>query len=307
MAGGRGAAARLAPLAVAAVRLVLLGAQATGKSSLLVALYGALVHHRAGDLRIVRTDDEVEFLSRGLAAFGRGESLQRTEIDSPARLALELSHGDDVVSIDIPDRSGELLNLMLDNRIWDSELERQVSQAEGALLFLRADRLPAPRSHDGAAANGAGDHSEHAANNGGGPIARARLNGHDAQGKDEQWSPAVMPADVRTVDLLQAMLEERSAMLPIAVVLSAWDRAGRPDERPGDLLAERLPLLTQFLASHASQLPHATFGVSAQGGDFGDGSADSSADPWDRAFIIGPDGLRTTFAAPIMWLIGAAA
>jgi len=48
---------------------MLLGEQATGKSSMLVALYGALINRRAGDLRIVRTVDDVEFLSRGLLAF----------------------------------------------------------------------------------------------------------------------------------------------------------------------------------------------------------------------------------------------
>ena len=67
------------------MRIVLLGEQATGKSSLLVALYGALVNHRAGEVRIARTVDDVEFLSNGLEAFGRRESAWRTELMVPRR------------------------------------------------------------------------------------------------------------------------------------------------------------------------------------------------------------------------------
>jgi hypothetical protein len=28
-------------------------------------------------------------------------------------------------------------------------------------------------------------------------------------------------------------------------------------------------------------------------------------DPWDRAYLVGPDGQRDTFASPILWLLDA--
>ena len=77
---------------------------------------------------------------------------------------------------------------------------------------------------------------------------------------------------------------------------------------PADWLAEHVPLLDQFLASNAGQLPHAVFGVSAQGADFEDGR-------WPRlpAMIRGiapSSSARTGCAArsqtPIVWLINAA-
>src|SRR5271170_7866133 len=126
------------------MRFVLLGEQATGKSSMLVALYGALVNRRAGELRIVRTDDDVEFLWRGLAAFGRRESVRRTEVDSRARLVIDVTHQGEVVSLEIPDRSGELLRHMIFARAWEPELQRQVTEADGALLFLQLG-LPGSR------------------------------------------------------------------------------------------------------------------------------------------------------------------
>jgi len=121
------------------------------------------------------------------------------------------------------------------------------------------------------------------------------------------WAPSRMPVDVRAVDLLQELLEERSTRLPLVVIVSAWDRAD--GTTPADWLAEQLPLLEQFLACNSEQLPHAVFGVSAQGGDF---DAPTNAgpdldDPWDRSYLVRPDGRRGTVAEPIEWLIDAAA
>jgi len=113
-----------------------------------------------------------------------------------------------------------------------------------------------------------------------------------------------MPADARAADLLQALLDERSERLPIAIIVSAWDRV-RGHESPQEWLSERVTLLDQFLASNGDRLPSAVFGVSAQGGDFATGLPDQLAgeDPWDRAYLVGPDGERRDMAAPISWLL----
>jgi len=277
------------------MRFMLLGEQATGKSSLLVALYGALVNRRIEDLRIVRTIDDVEFLSRGLLAFGRQESLRRTEIDSDARLLVELARADQLVTLDIPDRSGELLKHMLDARVWDSGLLAQIRLAEGAMLFLRADQLIAEASPPPLPAS-ADESSE--------PFAETvAVQAPPAP----PWSPALMPADARAVDLLQSLLDQRSEPLPLAIIISAWDSVGDPGPSPRDWLAESVRLLDQYLESNAERLPHAVFGVSAQGGDFSSGLAGEliRADPWDRAYLVGPDGLRETLASPILWLLDA--
>ena len=116
-----------------------------------------------------------------------------------------------------------------------------------------------------------------------------------------------MPADARAVDLLQSLLAQRSQPLPLAIIISAWDRvtASAPQPSPSDWLADNVALLDQYLASNADRLPHAVFGVSAQGGDFAAGLPGNllAEDPWDRAYLVNPDGQRDTFAAPILWLL----
>ena len=270
------------------MRIVLLGEQATGKSSLLVALYGALVNHRAGDLRLVRTVDEVQFLSRGLQAFGRRESVQRTDLDSDARLVVDLARGDQIVGVELPDRSGELLRHMLDSRVWDPDLQRQIGRAAGAMLFLRAD-LAVPGAGSDAFAE---------------PLAPAEETVEPAV-EAVAWTSSLMPADARTVDLLQTVLDAHADRLPLAIILSAWDRVSPQATAPAAWLARQMPLLEQFLSAHAQRLPHAVFGVSAQGGDFAAGLDDGllTADPWDRAFVVRPDEARGTLSEPVLWLL----
>ncbi len=275
------------------MKFLLLGEQATGKSSLLVALYGALVNHRAENLRIVRTIDDVEFLSRGLLAFGRQESVRRTEVDSQARLIVELARGAQTVSLDIPDRSGEVLKHTLDSRLWDPDLLQQVVNADAAMLFLRADRLePLEDPPPPLIAGSGGGESELTPSSSSVPA----------------WSPALMQPDARAVDLLQALLEQRARPLPVAVIISAWDRVEAAALGPSDWLGQRVLLLDQYLTSNAARLPHGVFGVSAQGGDFAAGLPPNlvGEDPWDRAYVVAPSGERDTLAAPIIWLLDAA-
>jgi len=271
------------------MKIVLLGEQATGKSSLLVALYGALVNHRAGDLRLVRTVDEVQFLSRGLQAFGRRESVQRTDLDSDARLVVDVARGDRIVAVEVPDRSGELLKHMLDSRVWEPDLHRQIGLAAGAMLFLRAD-LAVPDAGSDAFAE---------------PLAPAGDETVAPAVEAVAWTPSLMPVDARTIDLLQAVLDAHADRLPLAIILSAWDRVSPPAAAPAAWLAQGMPLLEQFLGAHAQRLPHAVFGVSAQGGDFAAGLADGllEEDPWDRAFAVRPDEARGTLSEPVLWLL----
>ena len=347
---------------VAAMRFVLLGEPATGKSSLLVAFYGALMHRRAGDMEISRTVDEVEFLSRGLEAFGRRQELWRTELDADARLVLELTSDGAAVGLELPDRSGELIKHMIDTRTWNHELREQVTQANGAMLFLRADEFAGLRADDAADVGQADDAATQtflepptaradqpeersspspglpgttistgtstpprdptgqwaqeiaAAEQEPGassepwptvepppsppPIAAWQASTAEVNAEDEEtpWSPALMPADVRAIDLLQALLEERSVPLP------SGGRALR--------LRSRRRAAARHQAAWVARVRAAAGAVPRQPSrpappcrlrGFGAGhrvrptvpwTRVEDRDPWDRAFLVGADGLR---------------
>jgi len=270
----------------------------------------------------------------------------------------------------MPDRSGDQLRNMIDTRLWDPQLQRQVVTADAAMLFLRADWLldevaatsgPDPFEQPlGVSANDAPPEAggQTGATESGPnevfvwdaeeePTSQAPIDGpddvpddtsgdpfvrpwdadgvepesHEQAGEDGadadapavppnepvSWAPSQMPVDVRAVDLLQELLEERETRMPLVVIVSAWDLAA--GTTPAAWIAEQLPLLDQFLACNSEQLPNAVFGVSAQGVAFDEASneAPQLADPWDRAYLVRPNGLRGTVAEPIEWLIDAAA
>jgi hypothetical protein len=116
-----------------------------------------------------------------------------------------------------------------------------------------------------------------------------------------------MPGDVRAIDLLQAILDKRRKALPVAVIISAWDRVQPSNVKPRTWLGHRAPLLAQFLESNADRLPNAVFGISAQGYDFTveDAAADRGRplDPWERARAVDGDGDSVGLGQPILWLI----
>jgi hypothetical protein len=54
----------------------------------------------------------------------------------------------------------------------------------------------------------------------------------------------------------------------LALVLSLWDKVAEEKRSPRDFLRERFPLLHQYLTAQGEAWNWATFGVSAQGGDY---------------------------------------
>ncbi len=280
------------------MRIALLGGPDTGKSSYLVALFGALENRSADPLELVALKDEVGFLNRGLEALTRQERVKRTDMDSRSHVAIAVRCPSGDVDLEIPDRSGELVKRMGDDRVWDEELLSSVDELEGALLFLHVLRFDPGRS---------AEELERLLNTDGD---RAESASEGASSRDDDpipWAPNLMPADVRAVDLLQAILEKRSTALPLAVVISAWDRVQPPNVKPRTWLQHRAPLFDQFLESNQGRLRHALYGVSAQGFDFrvDDAAAERGRpmDPWQRMRVLDSDGNLVSFGAPILWLI----
>ena len=117
-----------------------------------------------------------------------------------------------ILTVELPDRSGELLKYMLDSRVWEPDLHRQIGLAAGAMLFLRADRALPGESGD-AFTELIGSEADEAAGQPSDP---------------EPWTPALMAPDARTVDLLQAVLDAHTNALPLAIIISAWDRLDSP-------------------------------------------------------------------------------
>lgn len=226
------------------------------------------------------------------------ERVKRTDADSRSHLAISVRGTGDSVDLEIPDRSGELVKRMINDRVWDEELLSSLNDVDGAILFLHVLRFdPGRPAEELAELLPASEEG-------------ADTNPETVPGRDDDpipWSPDLMPADVRAIDLLQAIVDKRRNPLPIAVVISAWDRAQPSNVKPRTWLTHRAPLLAQFLEANEDSLPNAVFGMSAQGYDFTveDAAADRgrALDPWERAHALDGDGESVGVGQPILWLI----
>lgn len=278
------------------MKIALLGEPDTGKSSYLVVLASALSNRAAAPLELIEVLDDLGFINRGLEALAQETRVKRTDADAAARLALRIDSPEGEVEVDVPDRSGELLKVMLNNREWDPDLLASLDVVDGAFLFLNVLRtVPGQAAEDlDSLLEGGTDNTPDPAPSEADPV---------------EWAPALMPTDVRAVDLLQAILSERETPLPLGVMLSAWDAVSGTPGSPMEWFERRFPLLQQYLATRQGRLPHAVFGISAQGFDFrhpGPDAADvRGQDPWDRATVLDGQGNVVSIGAPLLWLAAA--
>jgi hypothetical protein len=122
-----------------------------------------------------------------------------------------------------------------------------------------------------------------------------------------EWTPDLIPEQVRLVDLLQFLEHPpfRRALRRVAVMVSAWDLLPEPAPTPQQWLRRELPLLHQFLESNSSSFMVRVFGVSAQGGQFKGEERDRllAEIPGERILCVG-DGVKPhDLTAPIAWLM----
>lgn len=268
------------------MKVVMLGLQATGKTSYGVGVFAAAKNKPAASVKIVKVIDPVDALNRGQELLGKRKSVDRSDTESVDRIGLEveLSDGERHV-LQIPDRSGEALRGSLHGRVWQPALLAELREAEGLMVFLRPLKVQPGESVTAVA---------------------EMVKANDGEEVEEVgWSPAMVPTDAALVDALQEISGAGGGeSLPIVIVISAWDEV--KGMTPREWFEARVPLLAQFLACRDDSIPSSLFAVSVQGGSFeGAGSAlsDDEPDPWDRAIAYADDGSEVEIAAPLVWLL----
>src|SRR5205807_3055141 len=130
-------------------------------------------------------------------------------------------------------------------------------------------------------------------------------NSTDEDGELSEWNPLIAPPQVQLVELLQFIDHQRidENVIPIAVVISAWDIVIGNYDSPQRWLLERLPLLDQYLRTNGERFPARVYGVSAQGGPL-DGDLtllQDQACQSDRIIVVSDNGSSHDITSPIKW------
>ena len=283
-------------MGAAGVRQLMIGLPATGKTTFLAALWHVLRSDEVpGALELADVLGDREYLNRIADQWSACDELERTPTrGEPVVIRVRHPATGETTELWIPDMSGETFEAQWEAREATAEFASQAEEAAGAILFLHPDvtretdfiadaNLALAGWADAGAAPAAGEPAPPA----------------------EPWQARNVPTQVKVVELLQFLREHQPAGWRLAVVVSAWDRAGGGASAEA-WVSERAPLLAQYLRANDHHFAVRYYGVSAQGGDIRTGADGllGVTTPAERITVVGPDAAPHDITAPVKWLMG---
>ena len=282
---------------------LIIGLPEAGKTTFLAALWHVVTSDEVpGSLKLLQLDGDRTYLNLIRKAWLKFEEIGRTVAQSEETVSMKLCQSDGAEPIDLvfPDMKGESFRQQWVNREWTKEYDELVREAQGILLFVHsltsmgAERIDAALGEAVAALADEEDKAE-------------EMKSIDEDGKLPEWNPLMAPPQVQLVELLQFIDYQRidENVIPIAVVISAWDIVIANYDSPQQWLSERLPLLDQYLRTNGERFPLRVYGVSAQGAPL-DGDLTRLQEQTrqsDRIIVVNENGSTHDITSPIKWLM----
>jgi len=227
----------------------------SGKTSYLAAMWH-LITNDPGKLKlrfVSLRDGDSSHLNEIEKRWRKGLAQERTQLPKSKLVSMNLRTAtDETIRLTLPDLSGESYRDMFELRLSEEKVAQFLRDSEGMLLLINSDNIRLPLMVTTVAAQAAS--------------AGATLK----PGQEVSWEARLAPTQVQLVDLLQLFrqppLDVRLKRL--AVILSAWDKVEEEGRAPAEFLAERLPLLQQYLEAKNDGWEWKVYGVSAQGADY---------------------------------------
>jgi hypothetical protein len=261
------------------------GLPAAGKSTFLVALYIAMMEKQSG-LALGSYSDDREYMNDLSSHTYAAEVVGRTRADSRSSLSLSVQTPSGRLGrLVVPDRSGEIWEQLVVDRVWESTLLASTADIVGYCIFINAETY----RHD--------------------PDIRsvAQLDDLYPAPPNADAPPEALnhPDQIKITDLFQILMErpERTSRR-VSVILSAFDAVSGLS--PAQWLSENVPLLEQYLRTNTSTIESRVFGVSAQGGKYDDAAelaVIEAIEPSKRAWAKQADGTDCTIDSPMLWAL----
>jgi hypothetical protein len=292
-------------------RYMVFGFHGSGKSTFAAALWHLL------DSRELQTalekgkhSGDFRYLEEIAQSWSEGWEVERTKSDQVEDIAINLRHPQSAtdLTLEFTDLPGERFEAAFASRLCSAEFIELVNDSSGMLLFVSADRnIDGVTILDALGSEDSDDEAEE-------PLPVANTSETDiASREDPPWLPEQTPLQVQIVDLLEAMrrppFETKASR--VAVIVSAWDLT--TEESADTWLANRMPLLQQYLTNTRGAVDVRVYGVSAQGGRLSKKEKGPGPDrerllqvqpPSRRIKITGPDVAAHDITCPLLWLGG---
>lgn len=282
---------------------LIIGLPATGKTTFLAALWHVVTSKELPDsLQLLRLEGNRKHLNIIRTAWLQFREVGRTVSTTEEIVSMKLGQpgANDHAQLVFPDLSGESFRKQWVERKWTREYADLVADASGILLFVHPLKVTAPVRIDVAI-------QEVVAT-----LADDDDRIEDAKAVDDEstlpeWKPAQAPTQVQLVELLQFIDWRRNdgTIIPVAVVISAWDLMVGTYPSPAHWLSQRMPLLDQYMKANSEQFPSRVYGISAQGAPLeGDVAALQQRERQsERIIVVGEGCSPHDITAPVKWLM----
>ena len=227
----------------------------SGKTSYLAALWHLITTAAEPTALLFDSlrDGDSTHLNELASRWRSGLRQRRTEIPSSKLVSMNLKNtSGELMRLTLPDLSGESYRIMFEDRECDPVVGKTFDKSHGMLLFVHSDKIRQPQMVVTAVAQS------------------LSLGSTIPDGQEIPWTPNLAPTQIQLVELLQLLRQPPLSVefKRIGIIMSAWDKVEDEGRLPDQFLAERLPLLKQYLDSGADGWEWKVFGVSAQGGDY---------------------------------------
>jgi hypothetical protein len=278
--------------------ILVIGEHNVGKTNYGVQLLGRLRANSHSSLRLDGTPDTIAPFDSGLTALNNGLPPAHTPSTANLELVLPIKFNEQRVSLTWPDYGGEQISEILRSRSLSEAWQNRIAKSTGWILFLRLNTI-----------NDSLDAITH-------PAPKRNI---DSTKKSTKLAVTETPmpwnSNARIIELIQMFLHEKRigihdrVKLPVLVVaLSCWDELGtQQQDRPFNILNQRLPLLYEFLTTIWDTDRLSVFGVSSLGMTFESSKVNEAfrdEGPDRQGYVINPDGSRTAdLSEPVKWLM----
>jgi hypothetical protein len=279
---------------------LLIGLPATGKTTYLAALWHVVRQlEPAATLQLEKLDGDAKYVNQICQKWLTCEEVPRTNPESETVVSMRLRDRETgrITTLFFPDLSGESFELQWTTRQLTKGYDKQLRTTTGALFFINPMSVIEPVRID-QLDMAIADIEQ---------LLPAEEPAVPASTLPKSWEPDRTPTQVQLVELLQFIVDRPSfrPRFRLAVMISAWDRIAHDRIAPLAWLEQRMPLLSQFLATNTNNFEIAVYGVSAQGGEYATDAAQLALKrPFERILLIGENVQRPQdLTEPIRWLM----
>jgi hypothetical protein len=287
-------------MTASAREILVMGLPKAGKTTFIAALWHVIsTKEISSELQMAELQPSRDHLNAIAKRWRECVAVERTihGKDRKVSLNLQTTDGSKVFRLTLPDTSGEVFTRIFENRRWTASFGETVDSSDALIFFLHPDSLVVPQRID--------DGVEEAVH----VMEIVEPSGQETSPQKTSnlvpWETSRASAQAKILDLLQLVIRARkSRALRIVIIVSAWDLLKHKRISPDKWLAEKAPLVWQFLNANKEKRPYIVYGISAQGDDYSKANTlREFIKPSERIRVVSEQESSSDITKPLVWAL----